>query len=138
MNSKYQTERLIIRPTNTEDADFIFNLFNTPKWIENIGNRNIASTHHAKQYIETIMLGQFNQLGYSSYTIIKQSDNEKIGTVGLYDREGVDGIDFGFAFLPQFEGNSSFLLSIWTRSPVRNQPPVSNGVSNVHPALLTR
>ncbi len=104
MNSKYQTERLIIRPTNTEDADFIFTLFNTPKWIENIGNRNIASTHHAKQYIETVMLGQFNQLGYSSYTIIKQSDNEKIGTVGLYDREGVDGIDFGFAFLPQFEG----------------------------------
>ncbi|WP_417800716.1 GNAT family N-acetyltransferase [Tenacibaculum sp.] len=104
MSSQYQTERLIIRPTTTEDADFIFNLFNSPKWIENIGDRNITSTTHAKLYIETVMLKQLKQLGYSSYTVIRQSDNEKIGTVGLYDREGIDGIDFGFAFLPQFEG----------------------------------
>ena len=26
-----------------------------------------------------------------------------IGASGLYDREGVDGIDIGFAFLPQYE-----------------------------------
>ncbi|AZJ35667.1 GNAT family N-acetyltransferase [Tenacibaculum singaporense] len=104
MSSQYQTERLIIRPTNAEDINFIFNLFNSPKWIENIGDRNITSTTHAKQYIETVMLKQLKKLGYSSYTVIRQSDNQKIGTVGLYDREGVDGIDFGFAFLPQFEG----------------------------------
>ena len=27
-----------------------------------------------------------------------------MGSCGLYDREGLDGVDIGFAFLPQFEG----------------------------------
>ncbi|MGB6154253.1 MAG: GNAT family N-acetyltransferase [Pricia sp.] len=27
----------------------------------------------------------------------------KIGTCGLYDRDGIDGIDIGFAFLPDYE-----------------------------------
>jgi len=30
----FETERLIIKPTSVEDAGFIFELFNTPKWIE--------------------------------------------------------------------------------------------------------
>ena len=29
--------------------------------------------------------------------------NQKIGTCGLYDREGLEGIDIGFAFLPEYE-----------------------------------
>ena len=28
----------------------------------------------------------------------------KIGCCGLYDREGLEGIDIGFAFLPEYEG----------------------------------
>jgi hypothetical protein len=38
---KYETERLIIKPTNTEDAEFIFEIMNTPKYYKYIGDRNI-------------------------------------------------------------------------------------------------
>jgi DNA-3-methyladenine glycosylase I len=102
-NKPFLTKRLIIRPTTISDSPFIFELLNTPKWIKNIGDRNINSIKDAEVYIKTKMLPQLKKLGYSTYTVIRKSDGIKAGTCGLYDREGVDGIDIGFAFLPQFE-----------------------------------
>jgi len=99
----FETERLFIRPTSEKDAEFILELFNTPKWIENIGDRNINSVEDAKDYINQNMISQLIKLGYSNYTLIRKIDNEKIGSCGLYDREGLEGIDIGFAFLPKYE-----------------------------------
>ena len=100
---EFETERLFIKPTLVKDAEFIFELLNTPKWIENIGDRNIKTVENAKDYILNRMIPQLEKLGYSNYTIIRKIDNIKIGTCGLYDREGLDGIDIGFAFLPEYE-----------------------------------
>ena len=50
------------------------------------------------------MTPQFERLGYSNYTLMRKSDSSKLGTCGLYDREGLDGIDIGFALLPEYEG----------------------------------
>jgi len=103
-NDLTQTERLFLRPTSLEDAEFIFELFNSPKWLQNIGDRNICSTVDARDYIESKMLEQLERLGFSNYTVLRKADGVKMGICGLYDRDGVDGIDIGFAFLPQFEG----------------------------------
>ncbi|MEM9329252.1 MAG: GNAT family N-acetyltransferase, partial [Bacteroidota bacterium] len=84
-----------MKPTDIDDAAFIFELFNEPKWIKYIGNRNIASVEQAKDYIVERMTPQLQRLGYSSYTLIKKDDQQKIGVCGLYDREGLDGIDLG-------------------------------------------
>ena len=99
----FETDRLILKPTSEGDAEFILELLNTPKWLKYIGDRNVKSIDDAKGYIKTKMLPQLERLGYSSYTLIRKSDNNKIGGCGLYDREGLDGIDIGFAFLPEFE-----------------------------------
>jgi [ribosomal protein S5]-alanine N-acetyltransferase len=99
----FETERLIIQPTTEVDAVFLFELMNTPKWIKNIGDRNVKSIEDAKVYVRNKITPQLERLGYSSYTVIRQSDGVKLGVCGLYDRDGVDGIDIGFAFLPQFE-----------------------------------
>ncbi|RDV15413.1 N-acetyltransferase [Pontibacter diazotrophicus] len=101
----FETERLIIRPTSEEDAPFIFELLNTPKWIEYIGDRNVKSVADAKDYIRTKIQPQLEKLGYSNYTIIRKADGVKLGVCGLYDREGLEGIDIGFAFLPEHERN---------------------------------
>ncbi len=105
MNKKisFETERLIIRPTGIEDAALILELMNTPKWLEFIGDRNVKTMEGSRAYIEEKMLPQLERLGYANYTVIKKSNGTKIGTCGLYDREGLEGIDIGFAFLPQFE-----------------------------------
>jgi len=99
----FETERLIIRPTIETDAEFIFELLNTPKWIKYIGDRNIQTLESAKEYIKQKMIPQLERLGYSNYTIIRKEDNQKIGSCGLYDRAGLQGIDIGFALLPEYE-----------------------------------
>ncbi|MFD2513460.1 GNAT family N-acetyltransferase [Pontibacter locisalis] len=101
----FETERLIIRPTAYEDASFIYELLNTPKWLQFIGDRKVNSLKDAEAYIKNRMMPQLERLGYSNYTIIRKSDGVKLGTCGLYDRVGLDGIDIGFAFLPQYEKN---------------------------------
>ena len=77
---------------------------NTPKFIEYVGDRKINSIEDAEKYIRIKMLPQLLNLGYSCYSLIRKSDNLKIGTCGLYDRDGIDGIDIGFGLLPEYEG----------------------------------
>lgn len=101
----FDTERLILKPSSGDDAEFIVELFNSPKWLKYVGDRNIKSIEDAKEYIERKMLPQLHRLGFANYTLIRKSDQIKIGICGLYDREGVEGLDIGFAFLPEFEGN---------------------------------
>jgi ribosomal-protein-alanine N-acetyltransferase len=100
----YETERLLLKPTSEEDAEFIFKLLNTPKWLQYIGDRKVYSVEDAKKYIEAKIQPQLERLGYANYTLIRKRENDKIGACGLYDREGLDGIDIGFAFLPEYEG----------------------------------
>ncbi len=99
----FKTERLLLKPTSVADSKFILELMNTPKWIEYIGDRNVKNISSAKAYITNKMMPQLQRLGYSNYTIVRNSDDAKIGTCGLFDREGLDGIDIGFAFLPEYE-----------------------------------
>ena len=99
----FHTENLTLRPTSVEDAEFIFELVNTPKWLRYVGDRKIRSVDDAKAYIELKMLPQLEKLGFANYTLIRKTDNAKVGTCGLYDREGTEGIDLGYALLPAYE-----------------------------------
>ena len=99
----FETERLLLRPTSEQDSEFILELMNTPKWLQFIGDRNVMSNEDAKAYIQEKMIPQLERLGYANYTVIIKDSDQKIGTCGLYDREGLEGIDIGFAFLPQYE-----------------------------------
>jgi len=99
----FETERLMLKSTSEEDAAFLYELMNCPKWIKYIGDRNIHTIDNAKEYIKDKMTPQLERLGYANYTLIRKSDYKKIGTCGLYDRKGINGIDIGFAFLPEYE-----------------------------------
>jgi [ribosomal protein S5]-alanine N-acetyltransferase len=100
----YETERLILQLTVEADAPFLLELLNTPKWLQYIGDRNVRSVEDAVNYIQQKITPQFQRLGFASYTVIRKSDGVRVGTCGLFDREGLDGVDIGFAFLPQYEG----------------------------------
>lgn len=100
----FETPRLTIRPTTEDDAAFIFELLNSPGWIENIGDRNIKTIEQARIYIREKMTPQLERLGFSNYTLIDKKDHQKVGVCGLYDRAGLEDVDIGFALLPQYEG----------------------------------
>jgi RimJ/RimL family protein N-acetyltransferase len=102
-NFQFETERLILRPTQLEDAAFIHRLMNTPKWLQYIGDRNVHDEEAAAKYIQERMLPQLDRLGFGNFTLIRKEDGEKIGTTGIYDRENLEGMDIGFALLPEYE-----------------------------------
>lgn len=104
MSKTYETERLIIKLVDIDDAEFLMQLLNTEKWLKNIGDRNIHNLEDAKKYVREKNLPNIEKLGYGNCVVILKSNNEKIGTVGLYDRDGIDGVDIGFAFLEEYEG----------------------------------
>ncbi|MBL7750575.1 MAG: hypothetical protein JNN29_04285, partial [Chitinophagaceae bacterium] len=67
MNYKtFETDRLIIRPTVEEDAAFILELLNTPKWIQFVGDRKVHTEADAQNYIRIKMMPQLERLGYSN------------------------------------------------------------------------
>jgi RimJ/RimL family protein N-acetyltransferase len=99
----FETERLLLKPTSVEDAPLLLTLLNTPKWLEYIGDQNVKNIEQAEDYITQKMRPQMERLGFGNFTIIKKDDLQKIGSCGLYDREGLEGIDIGFALLPDYE-----------------------------------
>jgi RimJ/RimL family protein N-acetyltransferase len=100
----FETERLILKPTSEEDADFFLKLVNAPKWLKYIGDRNLRTVEDSLTYIQNKILPQRARLGYSSYILIRKLEKDKIGICGLYDRKGLEGIDIGFALMPEYEG----------------------------------
>ncbi|WP_299216778.1 GNAT family N-acetyltransferase [uncultured Dokdonia sp.] len=100
----FETERLGMRPAHIEDAAFVLELLNTPKWLSYIGDRKVYTEEDAVQYITSKMLPQFEEKQFGNYIVIRKEDGKKIGCCGLYDREGIEGVDIGFAFLPLYEG----------------------------------
>ncbi len=98
------TERLELHPASKKDAAFVLALFNSPKWIENIGERHVHDIAQAEKYIAERMMPQYERLGFGNFTLVTIADGAKIGSCGLYDREGLEGVDIGFALLPDYEG----------------------------------
>lgn len=114
----FSTERLLLTPTMTSDADLVLALFNTPQWITYIGDRHIHTIHQAIAYIQDKMLPQLYTLGYANYTLTLKKNKQKIGICGLYKRDGLDSEDIGFALLGDYVGQgyayeaASYLLEI--------------------------
>lgn len=105
MNYKsFETERLILKPASVDDAAFILKILNMPKFLKFVGDRKVRTLEQAKNYIAERMLPQLEKLGYGNYIVIQKSDNTKAGCCGLYKRDGLDIVDIGFAYLPEYEG----------------------------------
>ncbi|MEM9545226.1 MAG: GNAT family N-acetyltransferase [Bacteroidota bacterium] len=99
---QFSTDRLILRPMRLEDAPFVFELVNTKEWIENIGPRNVPSINAAKKYIQEKMVDHYEKHGYGNFLMMRKADGVKIGCISLYNRDDVEGVDIGFAMLPQY------------------------------------
>ncbi|SFU71123.1 Protein N-acetyltransferase, RimJ/RimL family [Pustulibacterium marinum] len=99
-----ETERLLLTPSSLDDAAFMLTLLNTPKYIQFIADRNVRTLDDAAAYVRNRMLPQLEKLGFSNFTVSLKEDGTKIGSCGLYEREGLEIRDIGFAFLPEYEG----------------------------------
>ncbi len=99
-----KTPRLIIEQATLADTDFIFQLLNSPNWIEFIGDRGIKTQKDAEAYIEKSLINAYETYGYGLYKMSLKSEGVPIGICGFVKRDYLDHADIGFAIMPPYEG----------------------------------
>jgi RimJ/RimL family protein N-acetyltransferase len=99
-----ETSRLIIRQFTIDDASFIFRLLNSPMWLTYIGDRHIRGLNDARNYLVNGPLVSYDRYGFGLYLVALKDDNTPIGMTGLIKRNGLEEVDLGFAFLPEYTG----------------------------------
>jgi RimJ/RimL family protein N-acetyltransferase len=97
-----ETDRLIVRRLTVDDAAFILELINDPDWLRFIGDRHVHSVDEARSYLLNGPLAMYGRSGFGLYAVVLKGSGVPIGMCGLIKREGLDDVDIGFAYLPQY------------------------------------
>jgi len=97
-----ETERLILRHFNTDDAPFILALLNEPAFLRYIGDKQVRTLEDARQYILNGPVATYERHGFGLYQVALKDNETPIGMCGLLKREELPQPDIGFAFLPDF------------------------------------
>ena len=99
-----ETERLLIRPMQSEDAAFILELLNEPDFIDNIGDKGVRSLEDALGYIQSAGWNNYREHGFGMNTVELVDASTRLGICGLLQRDALDCPDVGFAYLAAFHG----------------------------------
>ena len=100
VQSKLETERLLLENLSINDHKFILELLNTEGWLKFIGDRNVHSEADAIAYVQRIM-GNPN-LNY--WVVRLKNDQTALGIITFIQRDYLEHPDIGFAFLPKYSG----------------------------------
>ncbi|MBY5920779.1 GNAT family N-acetyltransferase [Ferrimonas balearica] len=99
----YNTARLLLRPAQLSDADFILSLVNSEGWLKHIGDRGIRTLKQAQSYIEEQLQAHYSQHGYGLFVMCLKPENRPVGLCGVLNRDTLPHPDLGFALLPQWQ-----------------------------------
>lgn len=98
-----KTERLILREMNSAlDAEFVFAILNSPKFLHYIGDRGVRSVEQAADFIKDRYCRAYTDNGYGLWAVTLHDDTH-VGMCGFVRRPHLDSPDLGFAFLPEHE-----------------------------------
>ena len=97
-----ETERLLLSQFSTKDAEFILELLNEPSFIRNIGDRGVRTIEGANSYILNGPVASYAKNDFGLYLVKLKETNESIGMCGLIQRDALEDVDIGYAFLPRF------------------------------------
>lgn len=137
-----ETERLVLSELSVNDAPFFYALVNDAAWIEFIGDRDVKTLADAENYLSTKIIPSYKINGFGFYLVSSKNKNESMGISGLVDREGLEHIDVGYAFLPEFRGKgyayeaTKSVLS-YAKNSLQIDPVVAiTNVDNIKSCLL--
>lgn len=98
-----ETKRLRLRRYTIEDAAFALELVKDPAWLRFIGDRGVRTIDDARGYIGKVT-AMDERYGFGSWMVELKTDGSPIGTCGLINRDTLQEVDLGLAFLPQYRG----------------------------------
>lgn len=99
-----ETSRLILRHVERGDAAFILALMTDPDFLAQIGDRGVHDLADAEAWAGEKMPALYAEKGFGQFVVVERDSGEPVGVAGLIDREGLDHVDLGFAFLPAGRG----------------------------------
>lgn len=97
-----ETERLILRRFNVDDAEFTLKLVNEPSFLRYIGDKQVRNVEGARQYILNGPVASYERNQFGLNLVELREAHTPIGMCGLLKREELSSPDIGFAFLPEF------------------------------------
>ncbi|WP_442267462.1 GNAT family N-acetyltransferase [Tenacibaculum sp. ZS6-P6] len=99
-----ESERLIIKEVEVSEAPFYFELFNDPDWIKYINDKGLKSVEETEIYLKDILVKNEKLNGLGFFSVLLKETNEFIGMSSALQREKLDFVDVGYAFLPKARG----------------------------------
>ena len=97
-----ETERLILREMNDDDASFMLQIVNVPEFIEYVGDRGVRTVDDAIKYVNDGPVASYAEHGFGLWLVELRETGEKLGICGFVKRDNLDDVDIGFGFLPQY------------------------------------
>ena len=97
-----ETERLVLRRLDPDDAPFILALVNDPDWLRHIGDKNVRSLDDARAYLANGPIDMYAKHGFGLFAVERREDGALIGMCGLIKRDTLRDVDIGFAYLPAY------------------------------------
>lgn len=98
MTANFTTARLSLSPVTLSAAAFLYELVNTPAWLEFIGDRKVKDIADASAYIQRLI----NNPDINYWVVKLKDEDTAIGTISFIKRDYLDYPDIGFAFLPDY------------------------------------
>ncbi len=95
-----ETDRLRLRRLTADDAGFMLDLLNQPSFHRFIGDRGVKTLDQARMYIEERAIASYEKNGFGPFAVELKKNGLVIGIVSLLDRDELEDVDIGFAFLP--------------------------------------
>ena len=119
-----ETKNLMLRQVSPDDAQFIFALLNDPAFIRNIGDRGVRTLDNARNYIKNRLVASYEKFGFGMYLAILKDSGDATGLCGLVKRDGLDDVDIGYSFLPQYRSKgyateSALAVKEYAKSVIR-------------------
>lgn len=97
-----ESNRLVLREMEEVDAPFIHRLMNDPAWLRYIGDKGIRTVEDARKYISTVAREMYARYGFGLWLVELKTTPVPIGICGLIQRDSLEDVDLGFAFLPGY------------------------------------
>ncbi|AJW62299.1 anhydro-N-acetylmuramic acid kinase [Elizabethkingia miricola] len=95
-----ETERLLLRELNPDDAGDFFNLNENPNVIKYTGDKAFQNIDEAREFLENYQDYRLN--GYGRWAVMSKENNEFLGWCGLKYNSSIDETDVGFRFFEHY------------------------------------
>ncbi|MBG0506940.1 GNAT family N-acetyltransferase [Elizabethkingia anophelis] len=95
-----ETERLLLRELNPDDAGDFFNLNENPNVIKYTGDKAFQNIDEAREFLENYQDYRLN--GYGRWAVMSKVNNEFLGWCGLKYNSSTDETDVGFRFFEHY------------------------------------